>query len=61
VAADGHDQGKLIEAYELKSQLAFVKGSRFVVVPCGMKPIIFADASIRCLLPPFSNRVLRND
>ncbi len=35
VAADGHDQGELIEAYELKSKLTFVKGSRFVVVLCG--------------------------
>src|SRR6267378_152379 len=32
VAADVHDQGKLIEAYELKSELAFVKGAGFVVV-----------------------------
>ena len=37
VAADVHDQGKLIEAYELESEFAFVKGSRFVVVLCGDK------------------------
>ena len=35
VAADVHDQGELIEAYELKSKLAFVEGPRFVVVLCG--------------------------
>src|SRR6266849_2225289 len=37
VAADSHDQGKSIEAYELESQLAFIKGAGFVVVLCGDK------------------------
>src|SRR6266446_5468000 len=37
VAADGHDQGKLIQAYELKSKLAFVEGARFAVVRRGDK------------------------
>src|SRR5690242_16390765 len=32
VAADAHDQGEFIEADELESELAFVKGAGFVVV-----------------------------
>src|SRR6267142_4809397 len=35
VAADVHDQSKLIKTYELKSKLAFIKGSRSLVVLCG--------------------------
>ncbi len=35
VAADAHDQGKFIEAYEFESELAFVKSAGIVVVFCG--------------------------
>jgi len=46
VPSDTHDQGVLIEAYKLKSEISFIEGARLVIILCGTKPTIFPDASI---------------